>query len=255
MARHIGYLTLLYSSLVLYFYASGQDDEPITHNYTFSVYALKKIQGLYYDTYSVDSLSQRECLKTVSIPLRFYTVSRSPSYDYKGPNPIVFYRLESDLSDPLKKTEIPVGSVSLSYVKRNLLFIFLRGVDLEIENPIFNIQTFNDRSSHLPKNKLIVYNLSGRLLEGYIGGESVSISAGPTAPFSARNSLPVTLWYKIDGNVVPGFNLSLTLKRNHRYLLFFFLPAIKGAIELQYRILDDEVEVPRELIFQDFDGF
>ncbi len=255
MVRHIRYLILLYSSLVLFFYASGQDDGPITHNYTFSVYAFKKIQGLYYDTYSVDSLSQRECLKTVSIPLRFYTVSRSPSYHYRGPNPIVFYRWETDLSDPTNKMKIPVGSVSLSYVNRNLLFIFLPGVDSQIENPKFNIQTFNDSSSHLPMNKLIVYNLSGRLLEGYIGGESVSIGTGPTAPFSARNSLPVTLWYKINGNVVPGFNLSLTLKRNHRYLIFFFPPAIKGAIELQYRILDEEDEVPRELIFQEFEGY
>lgn len=216
------------------------------------MYAFKKIQGLYYDTYTEDSIRQREYLKTVSIPLRFYTVSRSPAYNYRGPDPIVFYRWEYDLSEPSKKMKIPVGSVSLSYRKRNLLFIFLQATDSQIENPNFNIQTFNDSSSHLPTNKLIVYNLSGRLLEGRIGGKSVRIGPGPTAPFSASNSLPVTLWYKINGKAVPGFNLSLTLKRNHRYLLFFFPPSIEGTIELQYRILDEEVEVPRELIFEDF---
>jgi hypothetical protein len=252
VVRHIRYLTLLSSSLVLFFFASGQDDEQINHNYTFSVYAFKKIQGLYYDTYTEDSIRQREYLKRVSIPLRFYTVSRSPTYNYRGPDPIVFYRWEYDISEPSKNIKIPVGSISLSYIKRNLLFIFLQDAKSQFENPKFKIQTFNDSSSHLKMNKLIVYNLSGRLLEGHIGEESVRIGAGPTSPFSASNSLPVTLWYNINGNAVPGFNLSLTLKRNHRYLLFFFPPSIEGAIELQYRILDEEVEVPRELIFEDF---
>lgn len=94
-----------------------------------------------------------------------------------------------------------------------------------------------------------------QMVSYWMTGESVSIGTGPTAPFSARNSLPVTLWYKINGNVVPGFNLSLTLKRNHRHQIFFFPPAIRGAIELQYRILDEEVKVPRELLFQEYEGY
>ena len=55
--------------------------------------------------------------------------------------------------------------------------------------------------------------------------------------------------------MVPGFNLSLTLKRNHCHQIFFFPPAIRGAIELQYRILDEEVKVPRELLFQEYEGY
>ena len=99
-------------------------------------------------------------------------------------------------------------------------------------------------------DKLIIYNFSDRMLEGYIRREKVRINAGPSASFPVDNSLPITLWYPFNGKLVPGFNLALNLKRSHRYLLFFFPPAFDGAIELQYRLLEEEVELPQELIFE-----
>lgn len=59
-------------------------------------------------------------------------------------------------------------------------------------------QYFAD-SDWLPMDKLIIYNLSGRLLEGNIQGERIRIKAGPTASFSVQNSLPVTLCTQLTG--------------------------------------------------------
>ncbi len=244
----VGYLTLQLILSVSPLVASGQGDTQLYRELTFRVYAYKKLRGIYFDTYSIKSSHKNKHLTIEPIPLRFYTVTRSPYYQYLGSDPIIFYRYEIDPLDSVKKIKKQVGSIAVPPTMKSPLFVFIRNAESGKNYSEFKINVFDDSALNLPNNSMVVYNLSGHLLEGLMGPEKVKLKIGPSLPLSVRNKLPVTLWYKINGKMVPGFNLPLNFERSHRYLLFFFPPALDGAIELQYRLLDEEVETPQILI-------
>jgi hypothetical protein len=203
----------------------------------FTVYGQYPVRGVEYLPVDQTAIALG---KEPADPVRIVThsLARMGPYTFKGGSTISF--VESATKSPVAKVRIPQGS-------EKWLLIFIKNPRHK-DNPETNLKylayPFNDSLAHLPKNRLIFLNISGKELDGLIEDKRVKLDKGESGSFRVQESLPINLWTRdySGERLLPALIKTYTFDRNHRYLIIFFPPVLRGSSDLDVRFLSDSAE-------------
>ena len=203
----------------------------------FSVYGQYPVRGVEYNPVSEGAVAQGEKAQA-PVEIRTHTLSRIGPYAYKGGNRITFQDKESGQV---------VASVSVPQNSDLWLFIFVRNPNYKNDpenNPRFLVYPFDDSRKNLPNNGLVFLNISGKELDGLLEDKRVSFGAGQSDRFRVQESLPVNLWTRdFSGErLLPALIKTYRFQPNHRYLMIFFPPVLRGSVDLDVRFIAESVE-------------
>ncbi|HAV13712.1 MAG TPA: hypothetical protein DCX06_09540 [Opitutae bacterium] len=203
----------------------------------FTTYGQYPVRGVEYSPVSQEAIAAGAKIEPPII-IKTHALERSGPYTFKGTSPIRFVS---------KKDQKIVAQVSIPKGSEEWLLIFIKNPRYK-ENPDkqlkFLVYPFDDSSLSLPKNNLVFLNFSGKDLAGLLEQERVSITRGESAPRSVQESLPMNLWARsFDGEkLLPALIKTYTFQPNHRYLMIFFPPVLRGSVDLDVRLLSESVE-------------
>lgn len=205
--------------------------------FEFSVYGQYPVRGVEYSPVGEAALEQG-ATPLPPVEIRTHTLSRIGPYDFKGGDRIRFKN---------KETGATVASVLVPERSDKWLFIFVRNPyhkDDPANNLQFLVYPFDDSQQNLPKNGLVFLNISGKELDGLLEGKRISLGAGQSGTFRVQESLPVNLWTRdFSGErLLPALIKTYRFQPNHRYLMIFFPPVLRGSVDLDVRFLAEAVE-------------
>lgn len=205
--------------------------------FTFSVYGQYPVRGVEYSPVSEEALKEVEQPQP-PVQIRTHTLSRMGPYTFKGGNRVHFKDQD---------TGQIVASVSVPERSDQWLFIFVRNQNYKADpddNPQFLVYPFDDSRRNLPKNGLVFLNISGKELDGLLEGKRVSLGAGESGRYRVQESLPVNLWTRdFSGErLLPALIKTYRFQPDHRYLMIFFPPVLRGSVDLDVRFLAEAVE-------------
>ncbi|MFP4156610.1 MAG: hypothetical protein ACLFU4_03245 [Opitutales bacterium] len=228
--RHLtafGLLGLI--SLPLLHGQTGEENEPVIRA-KFTVYSLERFEGLKY----------LQGDRSTAASVNFFSSSRSPVYEYEGPNPIVFFKefagpKASEAGDLRRRV---VGQISIPEPGGEYLFIFFP--DSQGGDDRYAIYPLPDSPRELPYGTIRFFNATSFTLHGIVGGDRVRFPPGPSEPFRVRGGqLSVGFGFTHEGKFHQSFNSPLNLESGARGLLMIFPPFVKGSAILQTRFLQD----------------
>lgn len=201
---------------------------------TFSTYSNVRIHNLAYHT-NLDISHTRPQTNAPDQRIQTHRLTRMGPYTFTGGQTVSFADLET--SQWVARIEVPNDS-------DQWLFIFVpSSLKPKPTEPDLHywIYPFNDSTKHLPKNRLRFLNLSGKVLEGFVGTQRVQLPLGESNLFSIQRKLPIHLWTYSDRNrkPVPAHMKDYTFRTNCRYLILFFPPVLSGSADLDVRCLSD----------------
>ena len=164
-------------------------------------------------------------------------------YDYRGNNPLVFYRIENDSSQLRLK---PISSVRiLPKITKPLLFfsstgIHFKNIDLSnnnIADPEFDIIAIEDNATAFPKGHVVFLNTTGVPLYSIFGDEKIKFPPGITSP------IPVAKYFDKEifvGMIVKKGDSAKAVLKNHwrflpdyRYIMLIKPPERMGSWKIR----------------------
>ena len=227
-SKRYGLLFMLLSALV-----QAEDFREIV----FSVYGQYPVGGVEYNPVRETALAQG-AEPAAPIEIRTHALSRIGPYSFTGGNHIVFRD---------KGTDEVVASVSVPERSDQWLLIFVRNPhykDDPDKNLRYLVYPFDDSRQNLPNNGLVFLNISGKELDGLLENKRVSLGAGQSNSFRVQESLPVNLWTRdFSGErLLPALIKTYRFQPDHRYLMIFFPPVLRGSVDLDVRFLAEAVE-------------
>ena len=101
---------------------------------------------------------------------------------------------------------------------------------------------FDDSSKNLPRNQLVLLNISGKELDGFLEDDRVKVSMGESEAIKVQKSMPISLWTRDfrGERLLPALIKTYQFEANHRYLMIFFPPVLRGSADLDVRFLSDK---------------
>lgn len=173
-----------------------------------------------------------------SVTIETHSLGRMGPYLYTGNGPIDFVDSES------KET---VARVSIPNNKNRWLLVFVKNPRYKSDpenNLKYLVYPFDDSLENLPKNGLVFLNISGQELDGLLEQRRVKIGHGESGSYRVQESIPVNLWtrnFKGD-RLLPALIKTYQFQPNHRYLMIFFKPVLRGSSDLDVRLLNESIE-------------
>lgn len=184
----------------------------------FRVFALRPPAGLAFQPAAGASFQ----------PIEFYPTARSPEYVCTGPMPLRF----------LDAAGNSVAEVQLPATSSQALLIFVPRRDGNGRRPRFDILAFEDPPTAPSAGRFAVLNLSGLSLHGTFSGRRVAIGPGwQRLPGQGRLELRTTH----AGREYRAYSDHVALPAGERGLLILFPPFYAGSLEVQGRMLRDDV--------------
>ena len=238
MAGFFRNLTIILVSSLGFADGWGQNPQMERLSVEFTVFGYRPLSGIQY----LDPSGRVQ-------ELRFLNSSRSRPYRYEGPDPIVFYKgvSASRMSAAADETGgIAVGRVRIAPTMKRPLLIFFPSAVQRGDLEEYRIVAFDDSLSNLPNRNIVFYNATGVAMEGYVGRERVALRLGPSEPFRVSDSIRVQYYFLHAGEYFQTFEGSIRCASDERLLLFFLPPYVPGSSEVQYRLLRDSLDDPRE---------
>ena len=226
----------IFSILLLVGLNSSLQSQPL-RTIEFSVYGQYPVHGIEYTPVSpaaIDAGSKAE----PPISIETHPLARMGPHTFKGDNQISFYDSSSK--------EL-VAQVSLAPESDKWLLIFVKNPRHK-EDPSnhskYLIYPFDDSRRNLPKNGLVFLNISGKELDGLLENKKVKFSAGESGSYRVQESLPINLWSHnfSEEQLLPALIKTYHFNPDHRYLMIFFPPVLRGSVELDVRFLSEAVE-------------
>jgi hypothetical protein len=223
-------LALLFSSFEL----SAQTLREIE----FSVYGQYPVKQVEYTPVSDAAVAAGASAENPVI-IKTHSLTRTGPHAFKGGNQISFYQATTD-----KKR---VAAVTLTDASDKWLLIFVKNPHYK-EDPTrhlkYLIYPFDDSRRNLPSNGLVFLNISGKQLDGLLEDKRVTLNAGQSSSYRIQESLPVNLWARgFDGKkLLPSLIKTYRFKPDHRYLMIFFPPVLRGSADLDVRFLSEATE-------------
>jgi hypothetical protein len=171
-------------------------------------------------------------------PLKFFSTSRSPLYDYRGAARLCFYDpSDSAGAGPVAIYEVPAG------MERGLLLFFPRertpGSDLKYE-----VHGIDDGVRRVPAGHFTTINVSGREYAGQYGSQRIVIPQGVGAAYPGRGRVPLVLAAQVEGQWMPAGRHEFVLGARERVTLIFYPPASPTGVYPLIRRLTDSVPPP-----------
>ncbi|MEM8867237.1 MAG: hypothetical protein AAGC73_03120 [Verrucomicrobiota bacterium] len=218
--------------IVYLLFLASQLEAQTIREIEFTVYGQYPVRGVEYNPVSEEAVS--EGIKAAEpITIKTHSQSRMGPHKFTGVNEMIFR--ESD-------SEQIVGKVRFSEASNQWLFIFVKNPKHK-EDPDgyykYLIYAFDDSEANLPNDGLVFINISGKELDGLLENKRVTLSAGESGSFRVQESLPVNLWTReFDGEkLLPALVKTYQFQKNHRYLIIFFPPVLRGSVDLDTRFL------------------
>lgn len=225
-------LTLLTSS------AWSQEAEENIVRVSFSVYSIERLEGIKF--LHGDKLGATD--------ITFYSSARSQTYEYIGPNPIIFYREvpapTAEFPERVQRTK--VAELSIPLPGGEYLFLFFNSNDPAREP--YRIYPLEDSTKAHPYGSIRLFNASPFLLNGVIGNIRIELPQGPSDSFRVKGNLvSVGLGFFHEEKFLQSFKSPLRCSASERGLLMLFPPHVKGSSILQTRYIrqskPEEVEL------------
>lgn len=171
-------------------------------------------------------------------PLVFFPTTRSPRYEYRG-------------AMPLRFTDATTGEVvAEARIPRDLRDVLLLVSPLEAR-PVaadgpplrYRIAVLDESAARHGPGGLVIINLSGLVLEGKVGTESITLRAGlnPTLKVDGATNIAFRTHFK--NRSYHSYSGMVELTPTQRALLILFPPFYEGSVEVQPRLLVDEPPV------------
>ena len=232
MISHLQILSLL---LVISLSSSLQS-QPL-REIEFSVYGQYPVRGIEYNPVGPAAIEAGAKVEP-PVSIETHSLGRMGTHTFKGKNPISFY-------DSASKEW--VAQVNLAPESDKWLLIFVKNPRHK-EDPSSNLKyliyPFDDSRKNLPKNGLVFLNISGKELDGLLENKKVKLSAGESVSYRVQESLPVNLWSRnFSGDKrLPALIKTYHFNPEHRYLMIFFPPVLRGSVDLDVRFLSEAVE-------------
>ncbi|QYM80119.1 hypothetical protein K0B96_05745 [Horticoccus luteus] len=169
------------------------------------------------------------------VPLTFFPTARSPVYAYRGPAPL-------EIVDE-KSGEV----VALADVPPNIsepLIILFPLTPAPTKGTRFRVYVHDDAKSKHGPGGLGVLNFSNLSLDGTVDRQAVQFGNGFYGPYNVGAVAKVMLRTRFRGRSLQTYADSIHLGRDGRALLLLLPPFYRGSLEVQTRILLDEVTHP-----------
>lgn len=204
----------------------------------FSVYSQYPIRGVEYNPID-PTLIAEGIAKEPSLNIETHSLARMGPYKYKGGTTVKFI-------DTVKQST--VANVSVSKHSDKWLFIFARNprYKKDPENQLqYLIYPFDDSRANLPANKLVFINISGKIIDGLLVDKRIKVYLGVSDPYEVQQSLPMNLWTRDfrGERLLPALIKTYKIQSNHRYIMIFFPPALRGSCDLDVRFIAEYVGV------------
>ena len=202
----------------------------------FSVYGQYPVRGVEYNPISEAELANG-AKPQPPVEIRTHTLSRMGPYTFKGGNRLRFTDTSSG--------EL-VATVSVTEASDRWLLIFVRNPNYKIapENQLkYLVYPFDDSSKNLPRNQLVFLNISGKELDGLVEAKRVKVNRGKSEAIKVQESMPISLWTPDfrGERLLPALIKTYQFQANHRYLMIFFPPVLRGSVDLDVRFLSEKV--------------
>jgi hypothetical protein len=198
----------------------------------FNVWAPRLLKGIFY----------QPAPNEAPVELRFYS-GRSPSFLYRGPNPIEFFRQE-EVQDQQGRTttvRVPVASARLPEGVRDALIVF-QGPPRGQEQGPTRATVFDDSQGALPRNSISVLNASGIALTGRVGTTDLRLEpAAVSRPVTGRGNVPIAFGVNQAGTFMTLGADEVSVAENDRVRVILLPPHSPRARQLQIRVLRDSV--------------
>lgn len=200
----------------------------------FSVYGQYPVRGVEYLPVTPAAIEAGEEPEDPR-EIETHTLSRMGPYPFTGGSVIHFLNTSNGEK---------VGSVSIPNGSDKWLLVFLRNPrhrEAPEQHPPYLIYPFNDSLSNLPNNGLVFLNISGKQLDGLLEDKRVQLNLGESGSFRVQESLPINLWARDFGGdrLLPALIKTYRFRPDHRYLMIFFPPALRGSSDLDVRLLSE----------------
>ena len=226
----------IFSILLLLSFATSLIAQPL-REIEFSVYGQYPVRGVEYAPISETAIAAG-VKQEPPISIETHSLARMGPHIFKGGNRILFHETAS---------QSLVAQVNLPTTSDNWLLIFVKNPRFK-EDPSTNLKyliyPFDDRRKNLPKNGLVLLNISGKELDGLLENKRVKLSTGESATYRVQESLPINLWARdFSGEkLLPALIKTYHFNPDHRYLMIFFPPVLRGSADLDVRFLSEAVE-------------
>ncbi len=208
-----------------------------TRTFEFTTYGQYPVRAVEYTPVSKAAIADGA---TPASPIQIEThpLARTGPYSFHGENTITFR--DTQLGTPVARVTLPTTS-------EKWLLIFVKNPRHKADPAgqlKYLIYPFDDSAKNLPKNRLIFLNISGKELDGLLEDKRVTFTAGESDSYRAQESLPINLWARnFDGDkLLPALIKTYRFDPNHRYLMIFFPPVLRGSADLDVRFLNEAVE-------------
>ena len=170
----------------------------------------------------------------------FYPTARSPRYEFRTAMPIRF--IDTETGSIVAEANIPPEI-------RQALLLFSAIAPAPAEptgsRPTsglrYQVAVLDDSTASHGAGGLAIINLSGLALSGTVGTQAFTLQAGLNAPIPVGRSAKIALRTTANKRSYQSYAETLQLTGKQRALLILFPPFYKGSLEVQSRLLVDEV--------------
>lgn len=225
-----------FSILLLLSFTTALSAQPL-REIEFSVYGQYPVRGIEYTPTSETAIAAG--IKAAPpIRIETHSLARMGPHTFTGGNQILFHDQAS---------QALVAQVNLPTSSDTWLLIFVANPHFK-EAPSRNLKyliyPFDDSRKNLPKNGLVFLNISGKALDGLLENKRVKLSAGESGTYRVQESLPINLWARdfSSEKLLPALIKTYHFNPDHRYLMIFFPPVLRGSVDLDVRFLGEAVE-------------
>lgn len=224
MARQFRHLTFaLACAAALFGHLHAQAERPSERKLRFTVFAPEVPTGLAY----VVSMKPEKFSSLV-----FFPSARSPAYEHVGAGPLQFVD---------ETTREPVASVAVPPNVKEALLVFFPAPPQPGSTLRYHVYVHDDGETKYGAGGLAVLNFSGLTLNGTIDRQQVDVTEGDQGPFNVGLSAKVQLTTTFHERKLQSYAETITLGQDGRALLILLPPFRKGSIEVQTRVLLDEI--------------
>ena len=187
----------------------------------FTVFAAEPIEGLGYAAQPGGAV----------VPLRFYPTARSALHEHRGREPL---RLVDG------RTGAEVAAVPIPAGMREVLLL-VSPTATGSSGQRYRVTVLDDGPGQRTAGQIQILNLSGLELAGELNGRTIAIASGFNPAVSAGRSARLVLRTRCRGRIYLSWHDTINLGPTGRGLLILFPPFSAGSIEVQTRVLLDEI--------------
>jgi hypothetical protein len=231
------YFLIIFYFILSVLYGKGPVDQEIQNN-SVKIKTISIRNGDFDGIYLFSSPKESE-----PSLLSFNRFRRSPSINYEGPFPIIFYHLKPQNPSILNPIRVPIASFTPpdgSNVKEWLLF-FDPVQNPQPGEPLFRVLGMDDSLSAFPVDHGIIFNATTIEFSGIIDDAKYKIPIGPGNVFELKDSTRTALAIQRQGTPIVVFENTFTFRKGTRTIIMIRPPTRKGSLRVEGYIIQESV--------------